>query len=108
MDLLNNKSKSDISKPEIEQVVRDQTEYTLLGNYLISRGFKLFSYNPSDGNIELVEIKVGEFIQCELVQEGSSCYWIWFDPENKQTTIDSRMYYFEALNLKLAINRVHK
>jgi len=95
---------SALAKPEVETVVNQKMEFTLLGTYQLSKGFTLFGYNPATDEIMPIEIKQGEFIQCELTTEG----WIWFDPENMQTTIDSLLYYFEALNIKKARNRVEK
>lgn len=113
MDILNNALIKDdkIKKNEIEQVVREQQEYTLLGQYVITKGLKLFSYNPSNSKIEEVVIKRGEFIQCiptEFDNEGNILEWVYFDPENYNTTIDSRNYYLQALNMNSAVKRVEK
>lgn len=96
--------KDSTTKPEIEQVVKEKMEYSLLGTYNISKGFKLFAYSSVNGKIREVILNRGEFIQCELTNEG----WIWFDPENMHTTIDSKEIYFEAFNLRSAQNRVKK
>ncbi len=95
-----------VHKSEVEQVVKQKQEYTLLGKYNISRGFKLFCYNPTNSKITQPEIKRGDFIQCELVKSDEGIGWIWFDPENMNITINSRNIYFESLNMKTAIKRV--
>lgn len=104
MDIIPEFKDNKVNKPEIEQVVKEKMEYSLLGTYNISKGFKLFAYSSLTGKVREVEIKRGEFIQCELTTEG----WIWFDPENMQTTIDSKEIYFEAFNMVSAINRIDK
>lgn len=105
MDLLNNNDLDNkIKKNEVEYVVKEKMEYCLLGTYVISKGFKLFSYNSINNEIKEVEIKRGDYITTELTEEG----WIWYDEEMKKTTIDSKLIYFEAFRLKSAINQVHK
>ncbi len=109
MDILNDTKAKKVHKPEIEQVVREQMEFTLLGTYTIGRGYKLFSCNPTDFSVEQITVKQGDFIQCELVRFPGgrpSGEWVWFDPENFNVSIDSRVYYFQALNLRTAKERV--
>ncbi len=105
MDLLNNTDLDNkVKKNEVEHVVKEKMEYTLLGTYVISKGFKLFSYNPNDSCIKDVEIKRSDTITTELTPEG----WIYYDEEMQKATIDSRLYYFEAFNMKSAINQVKR
>ena len=104
MNIIPEISNKKTTKPEIEQVVKEKMEYSLLGTYNITNGFNLFAYSSVTGKIREVEIKRGEFIQCELTTEG----WIWFDPERMSTIIDSKEIYFEAFNMKSAINMVAK
>lgn len=110
MEIINSPILKDgrIKKSEIEQVVREKQEYTLLGKYNLTKGFKLFCYNPINGEVTQPKIKVSGFIQCELVNVDGVPTWQWFDPENFNVTIDSRNIYFESLNIKNAINRVKK
>jgi len=55
MDILNNIHKDKIRKPEIEQVVKEQMEYTILGTYSITKGFTLFAYNSVKNQIRKVK-----------------------------------------------------
>lgn len=104
MNLIPELKPEKVNKPEIEQVVKEKMEYTLLGSYNINKGFSLFAYSSSTNKIRKVSLKKGKFIQCELTSIG----WIWFDPENLNTTIDSKEIYFEALNMEKAIKRVDR
>lgn len=105
MDLLNNTDLGNkVKKAEVEYVVKEKMEYTLLGTYVISKGFKLFSYNSINNEIKEVEIKRSDTITTELTPDG----WIWYDEEMKKATIDSKLIYFEAFNMKSAINQVKK
>jgi len=106
MDILNNTLLKDdkIKKNEVEQVVKEKMEYTLLGTYIIKKGLKLFYYNPVDGSINEAIIKTSDLCICELTEEG----WIYYDSESDQTTIDGRCIYFQALRMQSAIDRVAK
>ncbi len=105
MDLLNNTyGKEKVSKNETEIVVKQKMEYTLLGTYVISKGLKLFSYNPLNGEVKEVEINRSDTITTEYTKDG----WIWYDEEMRKATIDGRLYYFEALRLQSATKRVEK
>lgn len=97
-----------VKKNETEQVVREKKEFTLLGKYNLTKGFSLFCFNPISRKVSKIEIKRGEFIQCELVKFEDGVRWIWFDPENFNVSIDSRNIYFEALNISHAKIRVEK
>ncbi len=104
MKLFEDISQDKINKPAVEQIVKEKVEFNILGTYSLTRGLTLFNYNPKTDEINIQSIKRGDFIQCVLTTEG----WIWFDPENYNTTIDGRLYYFEALNRKSAKVRVDK
>jgi len=105
MNILNDKTDiTSFKKPEQELVEQEKTEYKLLGTYLRTKGLMLFSYNPTNGNIEEVEITRGSEIH--TVFDGQ--FWIWFDPEFEKATVDSRREYFECLNTKNAIKRVQR
>lgn len=110
MDILNNPILTDdrVKKNETEQVVKEKKEFTLLGKYNLTKGFHLFCYNPITDKVSKIKIKIGEFIQCELVKFEDGVHWVWFDPENFNISIDNRNIYFEAINMNLAIKRVEK
>ena len=109
MNITHDNSKQTVDKPEIEQVVREQKEFSILGTYALTKGLSLFAYNSLTGKIRRITLKRGDFIQCELVKFGDNkIEWVYFDPENYNTTIDSKEIYFESLNLEKAEKRVEK
>lgn len=108
MNILTDKSNENIRKTEVEQVVREKKEFTLLGKYNLTKGYRLFCYNHSDKTISQVKLKLGSFLQCELVKYDNLIQWIWFDPENMHVNINSKNTYFEALNMNFAMKRVTK
>lgn len=93
-----------VLKNDMEMVVKEKMEYTILGTYEIKKGLSLFSYNPSNGEILLVEIQRGSVMSTALTTEG----WVYWDEEMDKATIDSNLYYFQALRLKSANARVKK
>jgi len=104
MIIIDNMVLDKISKPEIEQVQKEKTEYHILGTYWRTKGLKLFSYNPANCKIELVEIKYSDTVHI-IPKNG---ILVPVDLEAEKTTIDSRCVYFEALNLKSAERRVKR
>ena len=105
MDLLNNTDLDNkVKKNEVEYVVKEKMEYCLLGTYVISKGFKLFSYNSTNNKVKEIEIKRSDTMSTMFTKEG----WIYWDEEMKKTTIDSKLIYFEAFRFKSAINQAHK
>ena len=104
MDILNNKSKDGISKPEIEQVEQKKQEYYLLGTYILTRGLRVFQYNYLTDKTYEVIIKYGNTIH--LVPTDDKL--IPVDYELKKCVVDNRFPYFEALNITNAIKRVKK
>jgi len=93
-----------VLRNDTEMVVKEKMEYTLLGTYEIKKGLKLFSYNSSNGEITEVEIKRSTTISTALTEEG----WLYWDEEMNQSTIDSKLDYFQALRLNSAKIRVKK
>lgn len=105
MNLLNDKTDlTDVSKPSIEQMEKEQQEYHLLTTFLRTRGLKLFSYNYIDGDISEVIVKKGATINISAV-DGQL---IPVDFEREKCTVDSRLVYFEALNISSASKRVKR
>lgn len=104
MNIINYIKSDKIDRAEIEQVQKQKNEYTLLGQYTLKKGMKLFSYNYKDGIISEVVLKFGEFITCELTSEG----WIWYDQENANVNIDTKLDYFQSPSITIAKNLVQK
>ena len=93
-----------VSNPEIEQVQQEQTEYLLLGTFLRTKGLCLFYYNPVNGEVKEATIKYSDTLHVYRCPDG----WITVDWESQKTTVDSKVMYFEALNMKSAIHRVKR
>jgi hypothetical protein len=104
MKLVNDTNSNNISKPEIEQVQQEKQEYNILGTYLKSRGLKLFCYNPING--EIGELNIFRTDIVKLVEYKKEFYIK--EMEHDKVQVDSRFYFFEALNLKTAQDRVNK
>ena len=106
MDILNNSLlKNDKTlKNQVEQVVKQKMEYTLLGTYQLKKGMKLFSYDYNKNEVLEVKIKRGEYIVCELTTEG----WIYYDPESFNVNIDTKLTYFQSPSITIANNLVWK
>jgi len=93
-----------VSSPEIEQVQQEQTEYLLLGTFLRTKGLCLFYYNPVNGEIREADIKYSDTLHIYKFPDK----WITIDWESQKTTVDSKVMYFEALNMKSAKQRVDR
>jgi len=97
-------NKDNLNKPEIEQVEKEKHEYHLIGTYLRTRGLKLFFFNHFENKIDEVITLKGDTIHA-VPQDGKL---IAIDYNIEKAMIDPRFIFFEALNLKSAINRVKK
>ena len=93
-----------ISQFEIEQVQQEQKEYLLLGTFLRTRGLNLFYYNPQNEEIKQATIKYSDTIHVYRLSDR----WITIDWESQKCTVDSKVIYFECLNMKSAMQRVQK
>ena len=96
--------KESTSKCEIEQVQQEQKEYILLGTFLRTKGLDLFYYNPANDEIKKAKINYGDTIHLYLVNGK----FILIDWEYQKCTVDSKVIYFESLNMKSAIKRIEK
>jgi SUMO ligase MMS21 Smc5/6 complex component len=94
-----------IFKNEIEQVEEKKKEYLILGTYVLNKGYKLFSFNPTNEEIKEIIINKSNTIQIANTFEKG---WIMFDPETMKAQIDSKNYYFESLNISTAKNWIIK
>jgi hypothetical protein len=93
-----------ISQFEIEQVQLQKQEFYLLGTFLRTKGLTLFYYNPASGEIKEANIKYSDTIHIYKYPDR----WAIIDWENQMCTVDSRVIYFEVLNIKVARGRVKK
>ena len=100
MDLLTKNRAND--KASQEQVQKQKQEYYLLGTYLRTKGLKVFCHNPQSDEVSEVEIRYSDTIHI-LPTNGEL---IPVDYEHQKCQIDSRFNYFEALNIKTALNRL--
>ena len=96
--------KDDVSKPEVENIVKDKIEYKHLISYLYTKGLKIFSYNHFTDKVEEVIIKYSDTIHI-VPRDGEL---VAVDMEFEKAFVDPRLQYFEALNLKSAIARVKR
>lgn len=104
MEIVPNLIKDNFSRPQIEQLQQKQHEYYLLGSYWLSKGLKLFSYNPTNSELKEVKIVYSDTITIYKI-DG---ILVTIDLETTKCTVDSRNYYFESLNMNTAKNRVEK
>lgn len=88
-----------ISKPEIEQVQKEKQEYKLISSFVRTKGLNLYGYDSYKDEIYLVEQDNVDTIHWNEANELVNKY---------TASIDSRHTFFEALNMKSAINRVKK
>jgi len=105
VDLLNDKQKDIINRTSIETVQKQKHEYQLVGRFLRRMGLKLFSYKSSSDEIKEVIIEYGDTIYLRVDKEGN-LYPV--DLELEKCTVDTRLEYFECLNINNAKKRVSK
>ena len=101
--LLNEQDKHNTTKPEMENVEREKQEYKLIGNYLRTRGLKLYAYNSLKDELTEVNIDRGDTLHL-IPDENGKLRAV--DVELEKATVDSRNTHFEALNRKNAEKRV--
>jgi hypothetical protein len=93
-----------VSNTETEQVQQEQKEYILLGTFLRTKGLNLFYYNPANDELKEAVIKYSDTIHLYLVNGK----FVLIDWESQRTTVDSKVIYFESLNLRSAQKRITK
>jgi hypothetical protein len=105
MDLLNNDINFNSNlQNNIEVQQKQKQEYKHLGTYFLSRGMTLFSYDWNEDKIEKIVIKYSNTIYVEC-RDGKL---VAVDKEVEKVMVDSRLTFFEALNMDNAIKRVNK
>ncbi len=106
MNIVSDISKQDsVSKFEIEQVQLQKQEYYLLGTFLRTKGLNLFFYNPQNDITREARIKYSDTIHVYKMPDNK---FITIDWESQKCTVEGRYMYFEALNLKSAMQRVKR
>jgi len=104
IDQLDNTKDKSSSKPEVEHVEKQKQEYKLIGSFWRTKGLNLYSYSPFDGSLHKVDIKYSDTIHLEIIDNKLTPV----DKEMQKATVDTRFVYFEALNDKSAVARVHR
>jgi hypothetical protein len=94
----------DVTKSQMELVEKEKLEYKLLGSCILTPGLSLFSFNVETGEIRkiTVERKKSSFISAHNNKLTS------VDNTQRTVKIDTKLIYFEALNIKTAVKRVSK
>jgi len=92
------------SKSEISLVQKEQTEYFLIGSYNRTPGLKLLGYSYEKDEIIEIQTKKENSVALKevngkLIPENAS---------NESCLLDTRLVYFESLNLNCAKKRVAK
>lgn len=90
---------------ETKQQKDDQKELTLKGRYVITRGLKVFGYNPI--NNELYELKPYDIEEVEVYSKPDGTIAHNFH-EKAKAKITEGLIYFEALNKRNAEKRLLK
>ena len=105
MDITNDTfTLNNVRKPDIERVEQERQEYHFIGEFIRTRGLRLFGYNPHTDKIFEVETIKHDTAILSLV-DGK------FTPtaaEPDKCTVDPRYEYFEALNEKTARKRIER
>jgi hypothetical protein len=106
MELFGKKiGKSAIDKPEMEMVEKEKQEYKLVGQYLRTKGLRMFSYNSLKDELKEVSIENKKEVTMVMDAEGKlNAKDLGFE----ECEVDSRNIHFEALNMKNAKKRVQK
>ena len=93
-DLPENLSKDDV---RIEQSIKQQQEYKLIGKARRKPGMTLFSYNTQTGEMKPAEIEK----ECAMTFDGNVSY-------KSKVKIEPHCIYGQALNLKNWENKINK
>ncbi len=105
MDLQNDTYKIDsVKQNEIEHVQKSKKEFHLLGTYLLTRGLRLYFYNPLKDEIK--EASIEENTTLSLGSIGGK-----LNPIEKnlgKCEINNNYEYFQALNMEKAIRRANR
>lgn len=93
-----------INNTNVEIVQKQKQEYKYLGSYYVTRGMTLFSFDFMKNEIKIVEINYSNTIYA-VVRAGKL---VAVDYEVEKVMTDSRLEFFESLNMKNEIKRVNK
>lgn len=102
MNILNQKTKDNFTKPEVEQQEQEKQEYKIFGTFIRRKGMKLFQYNSTKDELE--EIYIQPKTQMSIGIENGKLKDK--DEAYEEAVVDSRYIHFEALNWKNARKRV--
>lgn len=106
MEIFGFKNKKDsTSKTEIEMVEKQKQEYKLVGQYIRTKGLKLFSYNSIKDELKEVLIKDKNEITLTPDCHGNLNAK---DLGLEECEVDDRNIHFEALKMDSAKKRVQK
>lgn len=101
----------DLNQNQIEQVAPEKLEYKLIETYIRTSGLGLYCYNQFDDTISLVTETVPTKVRLIVIpsKDPKVADEVTYEEyEHKRCEVDARLYYFEALRLKSAIERVSK
>lgn len=94
-------NESAVSKPEMEMVEQQKQEYKLLGQFMRTKGLRLYAYDSSNDKMSLVKVSFKNTITInDNLEKGSMA--------TEECTVDSRNIHFEALNDRTAQTRIDK
>jgi hypothetical protein len=106
MNILNDKSDiTFVLGVDIEMVQQQKQEYHLIDTFIRSKGLNLYFYNPANGETQAATIKYSDTLHIYKLSNGK---WLIVDWEAQKCTVNSICIYFEALNLRSALERVVK
>ena len=92
-----------------EKVTPEKQEYKLLQTYVRRSGLGLFCYNQFEDTVSIAIEKVPTKVRVIVVPVSPIEDRLDYEEyEYKRCEVDSRLYYFESLNLDNAIKRVDK
>ena len=97
-----------LSNDSIEQVTPEKQEYKLIGSYFRTKGLSLYCYNQFEDTVTLVIETIPTQVRLIVISNGDKDTLGYEEFEHKRCEVDSRFYYFEALNITSAIKRVDK
>lgn len=90
-------------KSHAEAEAEKKQEYTLMGRFLRTRGLRIYAYCPASGKVSEIEpVSTGT-----LYMEVHDGKCVAVDRDTEKAFVDSRMVFFEALNIKNARKRVN-
>lgn len=92
-------------KVKLELQKQQEHEYFLMGSFFYNKALKLYSYNSMEKELLEVTVKLGD--TAYVIPDGRGGL-TWEDRENHSTMIDSKLIYFQSLNINSAEARIRK